>query len=269
MRKRSLNGEMAWWEEFGNLPIFIQLVFDRLMLHADDWGKVDGSPERIKARMFPCAEEMTVEMIETAIMRLSSTPYTDNRALMSSYDAQGIKVCVFNPVLYERWNHVKTRDKSASEYPDDPKYAMRIEVEKPTANGYVSTVGTIANVQRTTADLCDYWNKVLGRSPRASWTSTPLQSIVTLLLTPKNALYNNKRGRGWTPQHIERVMFNLNEISLNELSKTYYRRMPMEEFLEKEAEYFQTMDMAADRAIMRNLTPAEKKYRSLVKELNT
>jgi len=95
---------LSWFEE---------VVFYRLMVNCDDYGRFDGRPSIIKNRLFPLKENLTQKTVSSAIDSLA------NKGLVVLYEFEG------KPYLYlPTWNKHQSVRAKKSKYPS-PDEAMK------------------------------------------------------------------------------------------------------------------------------------------------
>ena len=100
--------------EIDRLSWFEEVVFYRLIVTADDYGRLDGRPVVLKNDLFPTKDTITRKAIEDAMGKLVSVglliPYVDAESGMPYY-------------YFPTWqDHQRVRD-SKKKYPDPPQLA--------------------------------------------------------------------------------------------------------------------------------------------------
>lgn len=248
--KNVVGQEVIWWEEFNKLPCWMKHIFDRIVMFSDSWGRTSGNAEHLKSKVFPLYDDLTVEAIETAVARLSLVRYTDNKTILDRYEAGAYYVLQVHTGLWEKWHRSTFRLRKPSDYPDDPKYVTLVQQE---FDGDKS-------LPQIAQQVCDYWNNIIKRTPKAAWTSQRVQETVGLLTTSQKEMFRGKRGLGWTVASIHRTFYNLDELSRNPMMKAYYLSITMEEFLEKHAERFLNMTDAREYALRKSTTYHDTRY---------
>ena len=89
---------LSWFEE---------VLFYRLIVNCDDFGRFDGRTAVIKNRLFPLKDNLTLKNVESAINKLASA------GLVVPYEAMG------KPFLYlPTWNEHQTIRAKKSKYPE-------------------------------------------------------------------------------------------------------------------------------------------------------
>ena len=112
--------------EIDKLSWFEEVVFYRLILTADDFGRLDGRTVLLKNDLFPTKDTITRKAVEDAIGKLASvgllTPYVDEESGMSYY-------------YFTTWHkHQRIRD-SKKKFPDPPQVAANCgELPQVAAN---------------------------------------------------------------------------------------------------------------------------------------
>lgn len=131
MPNRILKESICVSEDIDGLSWFEEIVFYRLIVNCDDYGRFDGRPTVIKSRLFPLKESLTTKAVSEAINRLSSA------GLVTLYKFEG------RPYLYlTSWNcHQQTRA-AKSKYPDpeqaDPQESCEHKPEKESSKNHVN-----------------------------------------------------------------------------------------------------------------------------------
>lgn len=89
--------QLSWFEE---------VLFYRLIVNCDDYGRFDGRPAIIKNRLFPLKENLTIKTVSAAINALASAE------LVTLYEFEG------KPYLYlPTWNEHQTIRAKKSKFP--------------------------------------------------------------------------------------------------------------------------------------------------------
>lgn len=109
MPNRILKESICTSGSIDDLSWFEEVLFYRLIVNCDDYGRFDGRTAIIKNRLFPLKENLTVKTVSEAIHKLAS------RGLVALYVFEG------KPYLYlPSWNcHQNVRAKR-SKYPEPP-----------------------------------------------------------------------------------------------------------------------------------------------------
>lgn len=90
--------ELSWFEE---------VLFYRLIVNCDDYGRFDGRPSIIKNRLFPLKENLTLKAVSAAVDSLAKA------GLVTLYEFEG-KPFLFLPT----WNSHQSIRAKKSKYPD-------------------------------------------------------------------------------------------------------------------------------------------------------
>lgn len=106
MPNRIIKESICTSDSVDALTWFEEVLFYRLIVNCDDYGRFDGRPSIIKNRLFPLKENLTVKAVSAAINKLASV------GLVILYEFEG------KPYLYlPTWNcHQNVRAKR-SKYP--------------------------------------------------------------------------------------------------------------------------------------------------------
>jgi hypothetical protein len=98
--------QLSWFEE---------VLFYRLIVNCDDFGRFDGRTAVIKNRLFPLKDNLTIKSVETAINKLASA------GLVALYVFEG------KPYLHlPTWNDHQSARAAKSKYPD-PESGTQID----------------------------------------------------------------------------------------------------------------------------------------------
>ena len=106
MPNRILKERICSSDSIDNLTWFEEVLFYRLIVNCDDYGRFDGRPAIIKNRLFPLKENLTMSSVSKAINTLASA------GLVVLYTFEG------KPFLYlPTWNEHQTVRAKRSKYP--------------------------------------------------------------------------------------------------------------------------------------------------------
>ena len=106
MPNRILKESICTSDSIDGLGWFEEVLFYRLIVNCDDYGRFDGRPAIIKNRLFPLKETLTVKAVTGAINKLASA------GLVTLYMFEG------KPYLYlPAWNYHQTVRAKRSKYP--------------------------------------------------------------------------------------------------------------------------------------------------------
>lgn len=107
MPNRIIKESICTSDSVDQLSWFEEVLFYRLIVNCDDFGRFDGRTAVIKNRLFPLKDNLTIKSVETAINKLASA------GLVSLYVFEG------KPYLYlPTWNEHQTIRAKRSKYPD-------------------------------------------------------------------------------------------------------------------------------------------------------
>ena len=96
-------------DDIDRLSWFEEVVFYRLIVNCDDYGRFDGRPAILKSRLFPLKENITLKSVESAIHTLASA------GLVVLYEFEG------TPYLYlPTWARHQNIRAKRSRYPEPP-----------------------------------------------------------------------------------------------------------------------------------------------------
>lgn len=106
MPNRILKESICTSDSIESLNWFEEVLFYRLIVNCDDYGRFDGRPSIVKNRLFPLKENLTVKTVSGAINKLASA------GLVTLYVFEG------KPYLYlPTWNHHQSVRAKRSKYP--------------------------------------------------------------------------------------------------------------------------------------------------------
>lgn len=107
MPNRILKESICTSDSIDSLGWFDEVLFYRLIVNCDDFGRFDGRTAVIKNRLFPLKENLTLKNVETAINKLARA------GLVSLYESDG-KPFLFLPT----WNEHQAIRAKRSKYPE-------------------------------------------------------------------------------------------------------------------------------------------------------
>ena len=103
--------KLSWFEE---------VMFYRLIVSCDDYGRYDGRTVVIKNRLFPLKDELTLQEVETALGNLT------NQGLVKFYEAEGSRY-----LYLPTWAaHQNVRAKR-SKYPEPESTCIQMRADAP------------------------------------------------------------------------------------------------------------------------------------------
>ncbi len=106
MPNRIIKESVCTSDSIDKLGWFEEVLFYRLMVSCDDYGRFDGRTAVVKNRLFPLKEALTMEEVSHALQRLSEV------GLVRMYEVEG------KPYLYlPTWEHHQTIRAKRSKYP--------------------------------------------------------------------------------------------------------------------------------------------------------
>ena len=106
MPNRIIKESICTSDNLDGLSWFEEVLFYRLIVNCDDYGRFDGRPAIIKNRLFPLKENLTVKAVAAAVNTLASAE------LVALYEFEG------KPYLYlPTWNEHQTIRAKRSRYP--------------------------------------------------------------------------------------------------------------------------------------------------------
>ena len=106
MPNRILKESICTSDSVDKLTWFEEVLFYRLIVNCDDYGRFDGRPSIIKSRLFPLKETLTTKTVSGAIKKL------ENVGLVTLYVFEG------RPYLYlPTWDHHQSVRAKRSKFP--------------------------------------------------------------------------------------------------------------------------------------------------------
>ena len=123
MSNRILKESICTSADISPLSWFEEVLFYRLIVNCDDYGRFDGRIAVIKNRLFPLKENLTMKNVETAINKLARA------GLVSLYEVDG------RPYLFlPSWDRHQVIRAKKSKYPEPPLKAFEINCNQMISN---------------------------------------------------------------------------------------------------------------------------------------
>lgn len=123
MPNRILKESICTSDSIDSLGWFEEVLFYRLIVNCDDYGRFDGRPAIIKNRLFPLKENLTAKTVAGAIDKLASA------GLVTLYVFEG------KPYLYlPTWNHHQVVRAKSSKYPAPENVIERMKSSEIICN---------------------------------------------------------------------------------------------------------------------------------------
>lgn len=141
MPNRILKESVCASDTIDGLSWFEEVLFYRLIVNCDDYGRFDGRPQYIKNRLFPLKENLTNKAVSTALDSLA------NAGLVVLYEFEG------KPFLYlPTWNAHQSIRAKKSKYPDPTNCATPSESICKQMNADVTVIqsNTKSNANNST-----------------------------------------------------------------------------------------------------------------------
>jgi len=196
---RILKESICTSDSIDSLGWFDEVLFYRLIVNCDDFGRFDGRTAVIKNRLFPLKDNLTLKSVETAINKLARagliTPYTS-----------GGKPFLFLPT----WNEHQSIRAKRSRYPDPEIICeqMNTDVCKCSRNPIQSESNPIresnpnpSNAREALDPFDDFWAAYPRKTGKeaARKAFKKLDKEVYPLLVP--AVERQKRSRQWQEEN--------------------------------------------------------------------
>lgn len=129
MPNRIIKESVCTSDSIDQLTWFEEVLFYRLMVSCDDYGRFDGRIAVIKNRLFPLKETLTSDKVANALNRLSEV------GLVCLYTVEG------KPYLYlPTWEHHQTIRAKKSKYPEPVYEEKTSEIICKQMNANVSVI---------------------------------------------------------------------------------------------------------------------------------
>ena len=117
MPNRILKESICASDTIDGLSWFEEVLFYRLIVNCDDYGRFDGRPSIIKNRLFPLKESLSLKAVSAAVDSLA------NAGLVTLYVFEG------KPFLYlPTWNSHQSIRAKKSKYPDPENCTQTSEI---------------------------------------------------------------------------------------------------------------------------------------------
>lgn len=122
--RRMVVKELSYSESFNSISEFAQNLYFFTTPHLDDFGKLDGNPVTIKARVIPLSKR-SVKEVENAIRELMSVGFVD------WYKVDGQKIIKY--LSFEE-DQTGLNKRTNSKYPDNPSNSENIQEVQRSSN---------------------------------------------------------------------------------------------------------------------------------------
>ena len=119
MPNRILKESICTSDSVDSLSWFEEVLFYRLIVNCDDYGRFDGRAAIIKNRLLPLKENLTAKTVSGAIEKLART------GLVTLYEFEG------KPYLYlPGWNHHQNVRAKKSKYPEPENICIQMNADE-------------------------------------------------------------------------------------------------------------------------------------------
>ena len=119
MPNRILKESICTSDSIDSLGWFDEVLFYRLIVNCDDFGRFDGRTAVIKNRLFPLKDNLTLKNVEQAINKLARA------GLVTLYESEG-KPFLFLPT----WNEHQTIRAKRSRYPEPENICKHMQADE-------------------------------------------------------------------------------------------------------------------------------------------
>lgn len=141
MPNRILKESICASDTIDGLSWFEEVLFYRLIVNCDDYGRFDGRPSIIKNRLFPLKENLTIKAVSAAVDSLA------NAGLVALYEFEG------KPFLYlPTWNSHQSIRAKKSKYPDPDSADKSSEIICKQMNANVTVIQSNTKSESNTKD---------------------------------------------------------------------------------------------------------------------
>lgn len=165
MPNRILKESICTSDSIDSLGWFEEVLFYRLIVNCDDYGRFDGRPAIIKNRLFPLKENLTAKTVAGAIEKLASA------GLVTLYAFEG------KPYLYlPTWNHHQVVRAKSSKYPAPEDGIERMKSSASICNQTQANVPVFGIENRES--IIDNRESDIGAEPEAASTPPVCQIIL-------------------------------------------------------------------------------------------
>lgn len=187
MPNRILKNSICSSDTIDSLSWFQEVVFYRLLVNCDDYGRMDARPKLLKSMLFPLKDRLSSKDVEDAVQRLADV------GCVRLYEVEG------KPYLYlPTWgSHQNIRAKK-SKYPEPEK-------EIPTAS-YCNSTNVNENIR-------NQMNTDESKCPRNPIQSNPIQSEYESEYKSETAVR--------PPSSSEKIDYNFIFELFNRICKSY------------------------------------------------
>ena len=142
MPNRILKESICASDTIDGLTWFEEVLFYRLIVNCDDYGRFDGRPSIIKNRLFPLKENLTIKAVSAAVDSLA------NAGLVTLYEFEG------KPFLYlPTWNSHQSIRAKKSKYPDPDSASKPSEIICKQMNANVTVIQSNTKSESNAKDV--------------------------------------------------------------------------------------------------------------------
>ena len=173
MPNRILKESICTSDSIDGLGWFEEVLFYRLIVNCDDYGRFDGRPSIIKNRLFPLKENLTAKAVAGAIDKLASA------GLVTLYVFEG------KPYLYlPTWYHHQNVRAKRSKYPAPVGECMDVQSDDSICKQMQADVPVIqSNTESESESESESECELLRRAARSSAPDVPAEPpFITLPL---------------------------------------------------------------------------------------
>ena len=189
MPNRIIKESVCTSDSIDQLGWFEEVLFYRLIVNCDDFGRFDGRTAVIKNRLFPLKENLTLKSVESAINKLARV------GLVTPYEAGG-KSYLFLPT----WNEHQTVRAKKSKFPEPEIICNQVKSDenKFPRNPIQSESNHIRNPNPPDGDdsFDMFWNAYPKKVDKQG-TKKAFKKVDVPITTILAALENHKRSAQW------------------------------------------------------------------------
>lgn len=176
MPNRILKESVCVSDDIDKLKWFEEVLFYRLIVNCDDFGRFYGQPAIIKSRLFPLKEDLTTKTVSGAIEKLASV------GMIVLYKFEG-KQYLYLPA----WNcHQSVRAK-CSKFPDPEKASDNLQADESTCKQMQADASRCTHMSPYSYSRIDIResNAIIDSAELPGSSTPPEPPVVSLILNDK------------------------------------------------------------------------------------
>ena len=179
---RLLNEGICGSDSLNELSWFEEVLFYRLIVSCDDYGRFDGRAAYIKNRLFPLKDKLTARTVADALNKLASV------GMVRLYVADG------KPFLYlPNWDKFQNVRAKKSKYPDPPAETTQMQADADTCMQMYANVSVIQSNPIQSVSESNSYAEDAPKAQRTQFIPPTLDQV---------SAYCRERGNTIDPQHF-------------------------------------------------------------------